>query len=289
MIKHNPTGDRSLLRRVWFIRGPSPGTVMWVQDMRSHSAIGLVKWGATWYLPVEDGTHIGIGIHNDNSFAIAVPTYIEARNIWEGGPAQPEQCSTDYMWEIMPGQTMAIDALMNPNAQKGRPLIIVPSESGLSIGENTFGTDQYRGQVHLYERQGDRPRMRQQSFRPEAGVLHSKGGGSFNIGATSKGLGSRESTGAAIGAGAEEHRSHRDTGLSYRRHAPQIAALQLEHREDLRAALGPIADFTWSMPIPRGNWWSSGEWGPWIYGGLPEDRVAPRIPVAQAAPHRPHR
>lgn len=281
MLKHNPTGDRTHLRRAWFLQGPSPGTTMWVQNMKTGEVIGLVKWGKTWYLPVENGTHIGIGIQNDNPFSIAVPTYIEARNIWDGGPAQPEHCSTDHMWEIMPGQQMVIDALMNPNVQKGRPLVIVSAGQGLAIGENTFDTDAFRGQVHLYERQGERPRMVNQSFRAE-GLSRSSG----SFGATTKGGSSRG--GASIGAGAEEHRAHRDTGLSYRTASPQIAALQLEHRDDLRRAIGSIADFSWSMPLPRGPWWASGQWAPWIYG-TPQPRVAAEIPVARAQPHRPHR
>ncbi len=280
MLRQNPSGNRSHLRRAWFLKGPSPGTTMWIQNMTTKQAIGLVKWGDTWYLPVDDGMHIGIGIYNGNSFAIACPAYVEARNIWDGGPAQPEDCSTDHMWEFMPGQQMVIDALMSPNSQNGRPLVIVSAGEGLAVGENTFGTTRFRGQVHVYERQGERPRMRQQSFQ-ESGVLRSRGGPSFGAKGIAKG-------GASIGAGAEEHRSHHDTGMSYLRHSPQIAALQLEHRDDLRQAIGPIADFTWSMPLPRGNWWASGEWAPWIYGN-PAEPVAPGIPVAHAEPHRPHR
>ncbi len=258
---------------------------MWVQNMNTGETIGLVKWGDTAYLPVENGMHIGIAIHNDNPFPIAIPTYIEARNLWDGGPAQPEQCSTDHMWEVMSGQTMVIDALMNPAVQRGRPLVIVSAGEGLAVGEATFGTERFRGQIHLYERQGERFRQRQQSFTPESGTfnMNSEGlsrSGSFGTKGIAKG-------GASIGAGAEERRSHRDTGLSYRRHSPRIAALQVENRADLRAALGPIADFSWSMPIPRGHWWTSGEWGPWVHGN-PRPNVGAGIPVAQPRPHVPH-
>ena len=69
------------------------------------------------------------------------------------------------MWEMKPGQRMLVKALMNPDAQQGRPLIITESGLGYTVGEASFGTTAYRGQIRVYEKLPLGGGF--QSFRPE--------------------------------------------------------------------------------------------------------------------------
>lgn len=296
-ILNQPTGDRSSYTFIRSFRPSGSTTVVWAQEMRSQRMYHFLRWGGDIYLPVGDGDHIGIGVYNGGPTWRAYPAYIEAKNLWEGGPSQPEDCSTDHMWELQPWQRMVMDALMNPGAQKGRPLVVVESGTGFGIGEATFGTEAYRGQIRLYERlmhggghQYERP-TNVGVGEPEflggmRGVVKGGGPESFGGPTRSRGAGpaTRGSKGpAAIGAGAEEYRGHYETGVTYQRNAQPVVFLKVEYRSDLQRMLnqawGTRWDWFWQIPVAP-NWWDE----PWTWQpGYPEP-TAPQVPVA---PHRP--
>lgn len=297
-IYHHPSGDQKFYDLIRSFRPQNSSTVVWVQDMATNQLVRMLRWGNDIYLPVYDGMQIGLGVYNGGPNWRAYPAYIEARNMWDNGPAQPEDCDTDHMWELKPWQSMVMDKLMNPERQVGRPFIIQSVGKGLTIGEATFGSSEFRGQIRLYERlqyggghQAQRPTNAgsgtrgmtkddfesfgptrgspSQSFQPE----------SFSLGdnLTPKGP-------AGIGAGAEEYQSHVDTGMSYQRNAQPVIYLRVEYREDLHPMLNSAWNFDWSWyePVPHvSDWWDA----PWSW--RPFRPTAPEIPVVR--PHRPDR
>lgn len=241
---------------------------------------------------------------------VGYPAYVEAINLWLGGPAQPEDVGPDHMWEIRPGSTTKFDAFIDPYGSQGRPLIVTPSGFGNTAGESTLGTQQYRGQFRIYEKlqlgggyQSTR-RANQGTTRGSGGVL-GVGGGAPEVfrGGGAKGFGSAGTlsanegglesysgspeimnTGrAGIGAGAEETREHFDTGYQYQRNAQPVISVQIEYRQDLQNMLDNAWGAGWGnwwFDELSGNWWEDTSWQ-W----RPRRRVAPQMPVIR--PHRP--
>lgn len=253
----------------------------------------MLRWGNEIYLPVYNGMQFGIGIYNGARTYTAYPVYIEAKNIWDGGPAQPENCTTDHMWEVQPGQSMVMDKLVNPNAQRGRPLIITEAGFGHTVGEATFGTNEFRGQIRVYQR--NRIGGGLQNYRPTnqgTGALSLSGGvqESFTMGGELGNLAPQpkdrdiENGRAGIGAGAETHQAHHETYMSYQRRAEPVIFLRVEYRSDLLPLLRIAWNFDWQWyedyPVQT-QWWTL----PWSWGPT----TAPEIPVTPSGPHRPRR
>jgi len=308
VVIQNPSAGNGPIRlvRAWQPQGTQ--TVVWALDMDTGQPLLLVEWGNELYLPVEDGLRLGIGIYNGSSSWKAFPTFVEAANLWIGGPAQQDDCSPNHMWEIGPRQHQVVEALMNPDAKKGRPLTIVRSGEGFAVGEATFGTERYRGKLRVYERSviesflpptrvplnpypwypprpwEDAP-LRSSGFsgvgptRSSTRSMGPSGGGLLGSSATygaSPEIGTDEQVG--IGAGTEERRDYYTTGKRYRRDSRLVIGLQIESRHDLAkvlaAAQRPFDTWFWS---PHYNDWFE-NWSP------PAQPTAPHIPVA---PHRP--
>lgn len=301
-IYHQPSGDQKFYDLIRSFRPQGSTTVVWVQDMTTGQLIRMLRWGNEIYLPVYDGMRIGIGVYNGGPTWRAYPSFIEARNMWDNGQSQPEDCDTNHMWELKPWQSMVMDKLMNPDRPVGRPFIIHSVGSGLTIGEATFGTTEFRGQIRLYERlqigggyQPQRPANSGygtrgvtrggvskglESFEPTLGGDMTRGfhPESFSLGGdlTPKGP-------AGIGAGAETHQNHTDTGMSYQRNAQPVISLRVEYREDLQPMLNMAWNnipWNWYEPMPYGESWWDQDWT-W----RPARPTAPEIPVIR--PHRP--
>lgn len=294
-IYHYPEGDRASFDMIRSFRPQCSSTVVWVQDMATNRLVRILRWGREFYLPVYDGMKIGVGVYNGDSNPHAYPLFVEGRNIWDGGSSEPEQCDTDHMWELRGYERMVMDKLMNPQRPAGRPLIITSSGQGLNIGEATFGTDKYRGQIRLYERLvrgGGHQTYRQTNAGsamrggPSRGGLESfstgsakslRGGGSVTLG-----MEDVESRGpAGIGAGEEEYQHHFDTGLIYQTSSQPVIYLRVEYREDIQPLLNVAwrntPSWSWYEDLPIGDsWWDN----PWTW----HRPTAPGIPVT-----RPHR
>lgn len=288
-IQHQPNGKRDSYDLIRHFRPVGSQTVVWAQDMERGTLIRLLRWGSEIYLPVYDGMKLGIGIFNGSDVWRAYPAYVEALNIWDGGQSQPEDCDTDHMWELKPWMTQVLDKLMNPDAQVGRPLIITRAGSGMTIGEASFGTDEFRGQIRVYERlqqgggyQFDRPTN--EGGEPLGGMTFE----SYQYGA--KGMGNLRGMGelsglrggrAGIGAGAEEYQSHQDTGVRYQRNAQPVVFLRVEYRSDLQPMLNTAwgNDWNWTEGFPTfHHWWEQ----PWDW----HKPTAGQVPVTK--PHRPN-
>lgn len=293
-ILNQPSGNRNFYDLIRFFRPTGSTTVVWAQDMTTGTILNLLRWGNEIYLPAYDGLRLGIGVCNGNGNWRAYPVYVEARNLWDGGPAQPEDCDTDHMWEVKPWMQMVMDKLMNPNANLGRPLIITAAGQGLTIGEATFGTTMYRGQIRVYERLqhgGDYQTSRRTNAGSgtRGGVM--KGGGFESFGEEEVMRGGPQFLGpkgvtrgghAGIGAGAEEYTAHYETGVSYQHNAQPVVFLRVEYREDLQPMLNTAwgFDWGWDQPLPHiPNWWDT----PWTL--RKSSPTAPEIPVI--GPHRP--
>lgn len=288
-IQNQPTGDRRFVEFIRYWRPHGSQTVLWVQEMKTQRMCHMLRWGNEIYLPIDDGDHLGIGLHNGRNAWAAFPAYIEARNLWDGGQSEPEDCDTDHMWELQPWQNMVMDALMNPGRQRGRPLIIVESGSGLGIGEATFGTTQYHGQIRVYERlslgggfQNVRPTNAGAGTRGGVTMGFESGPAGLESFSSVRGSSSHTKGPAAIGAGEEEVRHHRDTGVAYQRNAQPVVFLRAEYRSDLQGILPQAwgSSWDWFWPIPDStNWWDE----PWSW--RPDTGpTAPQIPLAR----RPH-
>jgi len=311
VVQHRPTtGDTRRIEMInaWHPLGSS--TLLWAQDMSTGRPLQLVRWGDELYLPVTPGLRLGIGLCNRARTWRAYPTYLEGANIYSGGPALPNACTTNHMWELRPGQHMMLDALMNADEQLGRPLIIVPSGAGFGIGEATFGTTEYRGLIRVYERSSARsgwvqPMAPPPSYPPpgpwpgsggDLETLRNATGGPVRRSASYKGATSTpgfESLGAGpapelrdaqpvgIGAGEEEHRTHVETGIRYRADAQLVAGLHVESREDLAEILA-------SAQYPLSNWYWAPEGNRWYATWLPTTPrpTAAQVPVAPG-PHWP--
>lgn len=295
-IQNFPTGNREYFDLIRYFRPSGSQTVSFAQDMGTGQLLRILRWGNELYVPVYEGMQLGVGVYNGNRQMRAYPMYVEARNLWEGGDHRPEQCSTDHMWELRPGQTELFDKLMNPNRPAGRPLIIQQSGQGMTIGEASFGTTEFKGQVRLYERlpyggghQVNRPTnqgtgMVLQSYSQPVSRGETYGLESVSRGGTQKGL-TQLSGGAGIGAGAEVYQNHHDTGISYSKNAQPVVFLRMEYREDLealmRAAWGPLP-WSWYEDFPgQSNWWDL----PWDW--RQRQPTMPEIPVARS--HQPRR
>jgi len=284
-IRNYPGGDRKVLEFVQHFRPMGSKLVVWAQNMATNQMYYLLRWGNDIYLPVGMGDHIGIGIYNGSSEPVAIPMYVEGRNIWDGGPSRPESCTPDHMWELYPYQQMVCDALMNPNAQQGRPLVIVRSGTGYGIGEATFATTEFRGQICIYQRNilgGTWQQSRPMNVGHGDGTVL-RGFASRGSGEVTRGGDTLEMKGsAAIGAGAAEHRAHHDTGIRYQTNAQPVVFLRMEERDDLKAMADQHFGFNtwnWFWPMPTSTkWWELD----WSWRPTP---TAPEVPVAR--PHRP--
>lgn len=280
-IQHYPTGDRKSYDLIRFFRPTGSQTVVFAQDMGSGRLLRLLRWGSEIYLPVVEGMALGIGVYNGSQVMRGYPFYVEARNLWDGGPSQPEDVGPDHMWELYPGQTQVFDKLVNPLNQSGRPLIIQASGLGITIGEATFGTNEFRGQIRLYEK-----------LQVGGGYQQSRPTNAGNNAeenqprSESLGFGVPKSPGAGIGAGAEVYQAHSDTGVRYQRNAQPVCYFRVEYQRDLQPMLNVAWANTlwgWYEDMPSGNWWDL----PWNWH--PGSHTAPEIPVARPRPHNPYR
>lgn len=303
-IVYRPQGDLKSYDLIRSFRPAGSQTVVWAQDMSTGRLLRLLRWGNEIYLPVRDGMSLGIGVFNGSDNYRAYPMYIEGRNMWDRGHAQPEFCSVDHMWELRPGERQVFDKLMNPDRQAGRPLIVTASGFGSTIGEATFHTDEFRGQLRVYERlplgggfqqerktnqgqglkgvMGDEPPYRDEWRGATRGLESNTRGGSSTYGA--KGIGSDRGR-AGIGAGHETHQGHDETGVVYQQTAQPVVFFRVEYQDDLQ----PMLDVAWGRdiwswyePLPMGNrWWDDQSWS-WRQSRP----TAPEVPVT---PHRPRR
>ncbi len=306
-IQNQPTNNPSFLEFARFWKPLRSTTTVWIEDVGKGRKINFVKWGDRIYVPVYEGMKLGIGLYNDSNDMMAYPTYIEASNLWSGGPAQPNECTPDYMWEMRAGETMVMDKVVNPFDQSGRPLVITRSGAGFTVGEATFGTQEFRGQIRVYER--TRKWTQQQTYRPtnmgttRSGATRSSGGlesfGGPTRSAGSKGLegyeppqtlGFPESTRsgskslepetgkAGIGLGSEIYQNHVDTGVQYNKDAQPVIAMFIEFRSDLEAMLNQrfgYGAWDWYFDASGHGWWNN-----------PSAGTAPQVPLAPR-PHRP--
>ena len=150
--RHIPDRDQEQMQFIPSLRPSGSATVISLWDVVAGVRLPMLRWGDCIYSPVHEGMRFAVDIHNGRDHMIAVPVFIEGTNLWVGGPAEPEACSPSHMWELNPRQTMRVDALMNPAGQRGRPIVITRTGLGATVGEATFGTDAYRGQLRIYER-----------------------------------------------------------------------------------------------------------------------------------------
>ncbi len=283
-IQSYPMGNQSYFNFIRFFRPVRSQSVVFVRDMGSGKLLRLLRWGSEIYVPVYEGMQLGIGVYNGNAQMTAYPTYVEGLNLWEGGHHEPELCSPNHMWELRPGQTMTFDKLMTPYGQLGRPLIIQQSGRGMTVGEASFGTNAYRGQVRVYERS---LRLSPQNlWELDQSQIFAMGDEELNPEAIAKDL-SREALlgGAGIGAGAEVHQGHHDTGQSYSINAKPVVFLRMEYREDLEPLLNQAWSkelWSWDEYYPnQAKWWEQ-QWD-W----RSRRTIMPEIPVARPQPHRP--
>lgn len=297
-IQRQTTGNRKHFDMIRSFQPAGSSTVVWVQDQATRQLVRILRWGNDLYLPVYDGMQIGIGVYNGSGSYRAYPTYIEARNLWDNGQSQPELCDTDHMWEVYPYSSMVMDKLMNPDRQEGRPLIVTASGFGRTVGEATFGTDAYRGQIRVYERLqfgGGYQRQRQENQGYADHDVLESGPQTMGFdpgtlrGAHAQPKGLRETGRAGIGAGAAKHQGHHDTGAGYQSNAQPVIRLYVEYRHDLQpmlnAAWQNTPKWSWFEPIPTGNqWWND----PWHWRNFTRP-TAPEIPVTPHRPNEPYR
>jgi|GEM_PF-3487802 len=301
-VSNRPTQDVNDIRLVSAWRPAGSQTILWAQDMKTGDLLHLVQWGNRIYLPVTTGLRLGIGVYNGSSGWKAYPMYVEGKNLYDNGPSRPDDCTSDDMWEAPAGSSLVMDALKNRDHRTGRALVIVSNGLGLGIGEATYGTDAFRGQIRVYERSAlsyvaPRP-MR--SF--DSDHFGARGGlesfGNQTYGAATRSMGGLDTFGSkgvdvsrgvpalgtdhqvGIGAGAEERRESRRTGVHYRRDSSLVAALCVESRADLAEVLGAAqhAGYQWYWTPSGPQWFTT--WAP------PAMPVSPHIPVAPE-PHRP--
>jgi hypothetical protein len=318
-IQVRPTANQQFIQFLRYYRPPGSQTVIWAEELNGGRMYHLLQWGNKLYLPVLPGDRFGIGVYNGSRQHIALPAYAEARNIWDGGPPQPEDCTPDYMWELEPYQRMVIDALMNPNEPVGRPFIIVGAKAGISIGQASFGSNEFRAQFRLYQRsqvpssgvwrrvrddddvlrgatpmeRGAGPIMRggepEDPFNANEEGMRGVFLGSDDLQSAAIGAQLQSKDSAAIGAGAQETRRHHYTGVRYQRAAELVAALQIEYSNDLREMLNRsginMGDFYWPKPQSNiGFWWDQpvGNWSP-------PTTTAKDVPIADDRPSTPPR
>jgi hypothetical protein len=309
VVSIRPTSGVNDIRLISAWRPAGSQTILWAQDMATNTLLHLVQWGDKVYLPVTTGLRLGIGVYNGSGVWRGYPTYVEAMNLHDGGPSSPNDCTSSDMWEAKPGMGFVMDALKNRGHRTGRPLVIVPNGLGMGIGEATYGTDEYRGQIRVYERSADpRTTPHAQPTSPSPGFgggYGTRGGGPESFGdyaeeaTRSAGPASYGSKGVprggyttrggpeigadhqvGIGAGAEEERAGYETGVRYNRDSRLVAALCVESRTDLSevlcAARHENVSWYWTPNGPR--WYTT-----WTPSAMP---VAPHITVAPG-PHRP--
>lgn len=297
VVSNRPSDNVNDIQLIRAWRPTGSLTTLWAQDMTYGRLLHLVQWGGEIYLPVREGMRLGIGVYNGSGDWKAYPTYIEAKCLYDNGPAQPNDCTSDDMWELSPFTSLVMDALKNGDHQTGGPLIIVPNGLGMGVGEATFGTDEYRGQIRVYERSAERAQQRR-SRRPFLGSGGGNRGGSrsASMGYEDEATHSMRSFGGpadfgfpevgadhrvGIGAGAEEQRESVVTGVHYKHDARLVAALRVESRkylvDVLRAARLAHSDWHWTASDP--TWFVN-----WRPSASP---VPPHIPIAPQPPHRP--
>ena len=286
-IQNMPTGNIRQMEFVNFWRPAGSNTVVFMEDMKTGLGLSMLRWGNEIYLPVEEGLNFGIGIHNGHSNFTAYPIFIEAKNLWDGGQNEPEACDTDHMWEFRAGQTQIVDKLMDPHSPTGRPLQIVPKGQGYGVGESTFGTTAFDGQIRVYERLAlfgggyQAPRHTNEGY--SSPTLESFGGQVKGLGGT-RGASSTRSAGAtrgaAIGAGAEVRQDHHDTGVRYQVQSEPVIFLRMEYRDALHPFLQSVmGPWQWTFRIPSNSYW---------WNEMVSTPVSPQVPLAPG-PHLPRR
>lgn len=309
MIRHYPQQYRT---EIEFIRSFSPKgspTRVRAVDLSSGgipTPVLMLKWGREIYLPVYNGMKPGIVVRNNRQVWIAIPSYIERVNTWDGGPSEPEDCTPDFMWECPPKDEVTISHFVNPNYPEGRPFIITETGFGNTAGEAVFSTTEYRGEFHLYERLqlGAGPQQRRNAnegtvvpattdFYIEEGLECL--GGTVRKSPVARDAGTDKTIGglvddpnvgrAGFGAGEVERVNHVHTGVEYNYQAEPILALNVEYREDLLDMLKRAWswwDGSWTYVLPS-SWWNDR----WTWGPPRRSSPVSRIPVI--TPHRGRR
>src|SRR5678816_2520577 len=102
-----PDRDQDSVELIRSFRPTGSATVVSLWDAGEGVRLPMLRWGNAIYSPVYEGMRF------------AVATYIEGANLWTFGPSAPEECAPSHMWEIRPRETLRVDALMNPEGQRG--------------------------------------------------------------------------------------------------------------------------------------------------------------------------
>ena len=281
VLQHRPTTAPSTTG-VTFLssyRAPGSSATVWVQNKHGE-VLTLVRWGDDLYVPLQVGDDFGVGVFNGSGSLKGYPFYVEGLNLFEKAPSEPEDCRSDQMWEIRPGQELVINKLMSEDGQNGRPFVMVDSGVGLNIGEATFGTSEFTGQIRVYERNSVsrvRPPLHHHSYHNDT-YGQCKNLEEYTLKGLKSSGGERrtgpelESPRIGVGAGEEEHVSSYETGEQYDRTSRPVAVFRLEQRDDLEAMLGQHVPSSWRMRRPLGS--------PFTWRPISTGRVSSHIPYA---------
>jgi hypothetical protein len=172
-LRYVPEHDADQIELIRSFQPSGSRSVVSLWDAGENRRLPMLRWGDSIFAPVYEGMRFGLEIFNGRETMVAVPIYVEGANLWVGGSSEPEDCDPDHMWELNPGKSLKIDALMNSAAQRGRPIVITQTGLGSTVGEATFGTDAFRGQLRIFERLPINPppppkRVEEGVFRSEA-------------------------------------------------------------------------------------------------------------------------
>src|SRR6266567_3746201 len=85
-LTNRPVGDTKRFGLIRYWRPSGSQTTLFAKNMSTNRLVHLLRWGDSIFLPVDIGEQIGIGVHNGWGNWVAYPTYIEAANLWVGGP-----------------------------------------------------------------------------------------------------------------------------------------------------------------------------------------------------------
>lgn len=233
-------------------------------------------------VPTDRPFYLGLGLMNHSSRYKAYPTFVGGANVYEGCNTDPSACTSSEMWELYGRQTMIISHLLNPHSKQGRRLVVTPRGEGYGIGEATFNTTEFAGQISMFERDSEGSHHSGSDYHDRGDIsargvpmgggtpkgFVSRGGDydgtrSADLGATrgpSRSRSAEPEVNVDIGAGAEQNVNHHNTGVTYSPTLIVFPLIQLIGEDEAGPLLNAIARGhrveRYGEISRSGDWWN---------------------------------
>lgn len=278
MLASNPQDGLQLVEA---FQQPGTQTLVWIWDVNACGVRRLVQHGNKLRLALPpNGARINLCIYNGDTRTLGYVVYAEGHNLCDGVRDEPSNCDPRRITALHGRQMTVIDGFRSTTGQAVRPLMVMPSGSGYTVGENS-GDNSDAGTIRVFERPpvsdytGIREATRPSPAPPQPWLVHGYHGPS---GEPLKEMSYPTRSGEiprsgqlGVAAGAAEPGSYAVNNAAFRPHTLLVADLQLCLYTDFAG----VSPDQWIWRPARQDWYVN--WPP--RGGAD---LMPGLPAAPA-------